>query len=89
MVQGVQRRQREALEALLRRTEPEAASGESLQTGRTVSVGIGLKEGEIAFLDAVARQVGRSRNALLRYAVRRLIEEIRSGALDLKALEGE
>jgi Arc/MetJ-type ribon-helix-helix transcriptional regulator len=89
MVQGVQRRQREALEALLRRTEPETASGESLQTGRTVSVGIGLKEGEIAFLDAVARQVGRSRNALLRYAVRRLIEEIRSGALDLKALEGE
>jgi hypothetical protein len=89
MVQGVQRRQREALEALLRRTEPEAASGESLQTGRTVSVGIGLKEGEIAFLDAVARQVGRSRNALLRYAVRRLIEEIRSGALDLKVLEGE
>jgi len=73
----------------LRRTEPEAASGESLPTGRTVSVGIGLKEGEIAFLDAVARQVGRSRNALLRYAVRRLIEEIRSGALDLKALEGE
>jgi hypothetical protein len=54
-----------------------------------VSVGIGLKEGEIAFLDTVARQVGRSRNALLRYAVRRLIEEIRSGALDLKALEGE
>jgi len=89
MVQGVQRRQREALEALLRRTDPGAASGESLQTGRTVSVGIGLKEGEIAFLDAVARQVGRSRNALLRYAVRRLIEEIRSGALDLKALEGE
>jgi hypothetical protein len=89
MVQGVQRRQREALEALLRRTEPGAASGESLQTGRTVSVGIGLKEGEIAFLDAVARQIGRSRNALLRYAVRRLIEEIRSGALDLKALEGE
>ena len=89
MVQGVQRRQREALEALLRRTEPEAASGESLATGRTVSVGVGLKEGEIAFLDAVARQVGRSRNALLRYAVRRLIEEIRSGALDLKALEGE
>jgi hypothetical protein len=89
MVQGVQRRQREALEALLRRTEPGAASGESLQTGRTVSVGIGLKEGEIAFLDTVARQVGRSRNALLRYAVRRLIEEIRSGALDLKALEGE
>jgi len=89
MVQGVQRRRREALEALFRRTEPEGVPGESLQTGRTVSVGIGLKEGEIAFLDAVARQVGRSRNALLRYAVRRLIEAIRSGTLDPRTLEGE
>ncbi|GBC84462.1 hypothetical protein HRbin11_00891 [bacterium HR11] len=97
-------RRRDALEAIFRRTEPTPAGPEtgpvglppagrpeptSLQTGRTISVGIGLKEGEIAFLDAVARQVGRSRNALLRYAVRRFIEALQAGTIDPETLGRE
>ena len=39
-------------------------------TGRTVSVGVGLKESEVAMLDQIVEDLDVTRNSLMRYAIR-------------------
>jgi hypothetical protein len=52
-------------------------------TGRTVSVGVGLKESEVAELNQVAAELGIARNELMGYALRRFLAEVREGRLNL------
>jgi hypothetical protein len=52
-------------------------------TGRTLSVGVGLKESEVDLLDAIAGELGIARNALLRYLVRYGLAQYRAGRLDV------
>lgn len=52
-------------------------------TGRTRAQGIGLKESEIAALDAIAAETGIAKNSLARFAVREFIKRYRRGEIDL------
>lgn len=57
-----------------------------LDQGRILQSGVGLKEGEMQALDAIGKELGGiARNALMRYAVRRLIIDYRAGRLNLEA----
>lgn len=51
-------------------------------TGRTVSVGVGLKESEVAMLDEIADTLGVSRNALMRYALRHFMTQYVTGEIN-------
>ena len=55
--------------------------------GRTLPVGVGLKESELALVDELALELGVARNALIRYAVRYLLSEYRAGRLKLVVQE--
>jgi len=59
-----------------------------LNKGVIKATGVGLREGELAALKAIAEQLGGdepiARNALIRWAVRHFITEFRRGAIDLK-----
>jgi len=77
-------------DSLFRRTEEEedrdggtAGASRVPATGRTLSVGVGLKESEVDLLDAIAAELGIARNALLRYLVRYGLAEYRSGRLEV------
>ncbi|HHX45648.1 MAG TPA: hypothetical protein GX714_16955 [Chloroflexi bacterium] len=78
-------------DSLFRRTEEDApergaARGSAAAvpaTGRTLSVGVGLKESEVDMLDAIAGDLGIARNALLRYLVRYGLAQYRAGYLDV------
>ena len=78
-------------DSLFRRTEDEgtetgagAVAGARVPaTGRTLSVGVGLKESEVDLLDAIAAELGIARNALLRYLVRYGLSQYRSGRLEV------
>lgn len=59
------------------------ASNEDLDQGRTISVGVGLKEGEVAVIDQFAGELGVTRNALMRWALRWFLLELRAGRIDL------
>lgn len=66
---------------LVRRTEPAPppADNSDLDKGRTVQSGIGLKQGEMDAISAMAAELGVTRNALMRFAVRLLIMQYRAG----------
>ena len=51
--------------------------------GRTKSVGVGLREGEINAFDAIASELGVSRNALMAWALRRFLREHREGVVNI------
>ncbi len=78
-------------DSLFRRTEDEGtdrgagvvAGARVPATGRTLSVGVGLKESEVDLLDAIAGELGIARNALLRYLVRYGLAQFRSGRLEV------
>ncbi len=73
------------LDNIFAKTEP-AQGGDlaDLDAGRIRPTGVGLKEGEIAALDALGQELGGiSRNALIRFAVRYLIAQTRAGEIDL------
>jgi hypothetical protein len=81
------------LDDIFKRTEEAEAAGldlSDLDNGVISSTGVGLREGEIAALDAIGRVLGEAlgtepvaRNALIRIGARRLIAEYRAGRLDL------
>ena len=52
-------------------------------TGRTISVGVGLKEGEVAMLDEIVDQLDVTRNALMRYAIRYFLTQYIAGEINL------
>lgn len=78
------------LDSIFAKTEPQAtpARGENsdLDSGNVRPSGVGLREGEINALDEIGLVYGVSRNALLRFAARRLILDYRAGRLDLSEL---
>lgn len=51
--------------------------------GRTLSVGVGLKESEVALLDEIAKELDVTRNALMRYGLRYFLRQLQTGGLDL------
>ena len=53
------------------------------KTGRTVSVGVGLKEGEVAELDRIVEDLDITRNALMRYAIRYFLTQYNAGSVNL------
>lgn len=69
------------------KTEPEPdqpkASFIVPATGRTISVGVGLKEGEVAMLDSIVAEYDITRNALMRYAIRHFLARYAGGEIDL------
>lgn len=79
-------------DSLFRRTEDDSegtgaggvfAGARVPATGRTLSVGVGLKESEVDLLDAIAGELGIARNALLRYLVRYGLAQYRAGRLEV------
>ena len=53
------------------------------RTGRTISVGVGLKEGEVAELDRIVEDLDITRNALMRYAIRYFLTQYSAGSINL------
>jgi hypothetical protein len=78
-------KQKADLDNLFKSTEPGSKTTADTvpATGRTVSVGVGLKEGEVAMLDAIAANLGVSRNALMRYALRYFLELYQAKEINL------
>lgn len=78
---------------LFRRTEQDAqqhpADNSDLDEGNIRPSGVGLREGEIRALDAIAGQYDISRNSILRYAARWFILQYRAGQVDLAELVEE
>ena len=52
--------------------------------GRTLPVGVGLKESELRELDAIAAELGIARNALMRWAMRDFLARYHAGAVTLE-----
>lgn len=73
------------LDALFKPTEGDVpvAVVEVPAEGRTIAVGVGLKESEVALLDQVAEDLGVARNAVTRYAVRFFLAAYLRGEVDL------
>ena len=65
-----------------RQAEPKAPA-EAQDLGRTVSIGVGLKEGEVAQLDVIAKRLGFSRNAIMGWAIRHFLREHQAGRLEI------
>lgn len=61
------------------------ADNSDLTTGKIAPVGTGLTEGERAALKSIATEHEVSLNALMRYAMRRFIVDVRAGKIDLEA----
>ncbi len=56
---------------------------DDLKTGKVEALGLGLYTGEKNAIEAIAEQVGVSRNALLHFAVNWFIVQFRAGNIDL------
>ena len=62
-------------------TTPRRAAGAVPATGRTVSIGVGLKESELGELDRIAASYDVSRNFLMRWLLRLGIQRRQAGDL--------
>jgi phage terminase Nu1 subunit (DNA packaging protein) len=69
------------------KTEPDPApaggASSDLDRGRIISQGVGLTEGELDALQALAAQLGVKRNGLMRFAIRRFLQQVLAGEIDL------
>jgi len=65
--------------------EPEPGDNADLDEGRIVSAGVGITQGELEALDRLASEADTSRNALMHLAIRKFIEMVRAGKIDLEA----
>lgn len=63
------------------KTEP---SNADLDSGKITAIGVGITTGELAALSNLAAQYGLTKNALTRFAIRRLLVDVRSGALNIE-----
>jgi len=54
-----------------------------LDAGRTIPQGVGIKEGTIDALQSLASQFKISRNALMKFAIRRFLLDYRAGKINL------
>lgn len=78
-------KKRADLNQIFKSTEPgnRVAPDAVPATGRTISVGVGLKEGEVAMLDEIVDQLDVTRNALMRYAIRYFLTQYITGEINL------
>lgn len=90
-------KQRGNLDDIFRKTEPERpaaappaaalspapTSGAATPRNRTISIGVGLKESEVAELDRIVDDLDITRNALMRYAIRYFLMQYSAGSLNL------
>jgi hypothetical protein len=84
------------LSNIFSRTEPGDSGGvdlSDLDRGNIKSTGVGLRQGEIDYLDLIGRALGDymqsepiPRNALMRLACRRFLVEYKTGSLTLEEL---
>ena len=70
-------------------TKPDATPSEVPSGGRTVAVGVGLKEAEVAELDKIVEKLDITRNALMRYAIRYFLSQYSAGEIKLDVEEPE
>ena len=54
-----------------------------VEMGRTISIGVGLKEGEVAEIDKLATETGFTRNAIMGWMIRYCMKGIDDGSLEL------
>jgi hypothetical protein len=82
---------------LFAKTEPGQAAADTsdLDAGNIQSTGVGLREGEIAALNAIGQALGDhldagpvARNSIMRIAIRRFLEAYRRGDITLDDLAG-
>lgn len=73
------------LDSIFKKTEggTTTPTAEVPSTGRTLSVGVGLKESEVALLDEIAKELDVTRNALMRYGLRYFLSQLQAGKLDM------
>ena len=73
------------LDNIFKKTEGGTATpaAEVPSSGRTLSVGVGLKESEVALLDEIAKELDVTRNALMRYGLRYFLSQLQAGKLDM------
>jgi len=66
-----------------------SAPASTPERDRTLPIGVGLKQSELAQLDAIAAELGIARNALMRWAVAYFLREYRAGrvAIDVETEE--
>lgn len=69
-------------------TKPEKST-EVPTGGRTIPVGVGLKEAEVAELDKIVDKLDITRNALMRYAIRYFLSQYSAGDIKLDVEEPE
>jgi len=68
---------------LVPQKEPRKHGADPRELGRTISVGVGLKEGEVAEIDDIAASIGLSRNAIMGWALRHFLKAYQAGDIDL------
>ena len=66
-----------------------AADNSDLNQGKITPVGTGLTAGEKAALKVIAAEHGITLNALMRFALRKFIVQVRTGEIDLDAEQAE
>ena len=71
---------------LFQSTEEGAAEVEVPAEGKSSSISVGLRASEIDLLNQVAERYQVSRNALLRLAARRFLEDVLNGRIDLETM---
>lgn len=80
------RKKSQPLDDIFKKTE--AATGEAEggaevpATGRTLSIGVGLKRSEVDMLDAIAAELDVARNAVMRYAIRYFLTHYQAGEVN-------
>ena len=77
-------KKRTDLNNIFKKTEPGSASAADTvpATGRTVSVGVGLKESEVAMLDEIVDELDITRKSLMRYAIRHFLTQYIEGEIN-------
>ncbi len=85
---------KQQLDDIFKKTEGKGAvkpgkSAEVPTGGRTIPVGVGLKEAEVAELDKIVDTLDITRNALMRYAIRYFLSQYSAGAIKLDVEEPE
>ena len=59
-----------------------------LETGKIKAVTVGLKEGEVGALEKIVAALGLdSRNSLMRYIIRRFLDDYQAGRVDIEVEE--
>lgn len=62
--------------------KPTETPSEVPSGGRTIAVGVGLKEAEVAELDKIVDKLDITRNVLMRYAIRYFLSQYNAGAIN-------